>query len=88
MIKQQFNKVSFVRKYKNLGYALAIFAYVDLAMITIACTGKDVLEKRQIKQDAEQILNTPDLTTGLEELDRAVEMDLADLEQKYSNNKS
>lgn len=87
MIKQP-NIQSFIRKYKNLGYAFAVFAYVDLAMITVACTGKNIMERHEIKQDARDILNTPDLTTGIEDLERAVEMDLADLEQKYSAFKS
>ncbi len=81
-------KANTLRKYKPLGYALAVFFYVDLSLITVACTGKSILERQEMKKDAEEILNTPDLTTGIEELEKAVEMDLADLDQKYSSFKS
>ena len=73
-----------LRKYKNIGYALAIFFYVDLSVAAIAYVGKDIVKDFQIKQDAESILETPDLTTGLEELELAVQMDLADMEKTFN----
>jgi len=75
-----------LHKYKNLGYALAIFFYVDLSVGAFAYVGKDIVRDFQLKQDAENILNTPDLTTGLEELEHAVQMDLADLEKSFQQN--
>ena len=73
-------------KYKNIGYALAVFFYIDLSVVAFAYIGKDIIEHNQMKRDVENILNTPDLTTGLEVLERAVEMDLADLEQSFNPN--
>ena len=75
-----------LHKYKNLGYALAIFFYVDLSVGAFAYVGKDIVKDFQLKQDVENILNTPDLTTGLEELEHAVHMDLADLEKTFQKN--
>jgi hypothetical protein len=75
-----------IYKYKNLGYALAVFFYVDLSVAAFAYVGKDVVRDYQLKRDAENILNTPDLTTGLEELEHAVQMDLADLEKTFQKN--
>jgi hypothetical protein len=73
-------------KYKNIGYALAVFFYIDMSVVAFAYIGKDIIEHNQMKRDVEDILNTPDLTTGLEVLERAVEMDLADLEQSFNPN--
>lgn len=73
-------------KYKNIGYALAVFFYIDLSVVAFAYIGKDIIEHNQRKRDVENILNTPDLTTGLEVLEHAVEMDLADLEQSFNPN--
>ena len=73
-------------KYRNIGYALAVFFYIDLSVVAFAYIGKDIIEHNQMKRDVENILNTPDLTTGLEVLERAVEMDLADLEQSFNMN--
>lgn len=75
-----------MKKYRNLGYAIAIFFYIDLSVGAFAYFGTDIASTYQIKQDAENILNTPDLTTGLEELEEAVRMDLAELEQTYKKN--
>ena len=73
-----------LHKYKNLGYALAVFFYVDLSVAAITYVGKDIVKDFQIKQDVENILETPDLTTGLEELELAVQMDLADMEKTFN----
>lgn len=81
-MKNKPKKKSFIRKYKNLGYALAIFVYIDLSLAAFAYVGKNVYSDYQIKEAAESILDTPDLT-GMEELELAVEADLAELERKY-----
>lgn len=73
---------SFIRKYKNLGCALAICFYIDLSIGAFAYVGSDIHTKYKMKEAAADILNTPDLT-GMEELEQAVEMDLAELERKY-----
>lgn len=73
-------------KYKNIGYALAVFFYVDLSVGALAYVGPDFLEIYQIKKQAAEILDTPDLTTGLEELEQAVQMDLAELERSFQKN--
>lgn len=75
-----------MKKYRNLGYAIAIFFYIDLSVGALAFVGKDLVKSYQIKQDVENILNTPDLTTGLEELEEAVRMDLAELEKTFKKN--
>lgn len=73
-----------MKKYINLGYALAIFFYVDLTVAAFAFVGSDIVEAHQIKKQAQDILETPDLTTGLEELELAVQMDLADMEKTFN----
>lgn len=75
-----------IQKYKNFGYAIAFFFYFDLSVAVFAYVGKDFIENYQIKTDVENILNTPDLTSGLEVLEQAVEMDLADLEKTLNQN--
>jgi hypothetical protein len=55
------------RTLANLGYACAIFFYIDLTTITFASFGGDLVQTYQIKRDAKQVLDTPDLTTGLEQ---------------------
>lgn len=71
-------------KYKNFGYALAIFFYGDLTVTSLAWVGSNLIERHQIQKQAQEILNTPDLTTGLEELELAVQKDLEDLEKNFS----
>lgn len=80
-----------MKKYQNLFYASALFFYIDCVAVSSYfaynnlkedCKAKQ--EEQQIKQDAEEILETPDLTTGLEDLQYAVEQDLKDLEAKYN----
>jgi hypothetical protein len=73
-----------IYKYKNLGYAFAIFVYIDLSIAAFAYVGRDMIERYQIKEDAAAVLETPDLVSGIEELEEAVNMDLAELEQKYN----
>jgi hypothetical protein len=80
-------KKSLIRKYKNLGYALVIFFYIDMSIGAFAYVGNDVIERYQIRQDAASILDTPNLT-GVEELEEAVEMDLAELQARYAPNNS
>ncbi len=80
-------KKSFVRKYRNLGYALAICFYIDLSIGAFAYVGHDMHTKYKMKEAAADILNTPDLT-GMEELEHAVEADLADLERKFKSKNS
>ena len=75
-----------MKKYKNIGYALAIFFYIDLSAAVTTHVGKDMYITHQIKMDAKSILDTPDLTTGLEELNKAVEMDLCDMEKTFQQN--
>ena len=79
---------SFARKYRNLGYALAICFYIDLSIGAFAYVGHDMYNRHQIKNDAAAILTTPDLSTGLETLEAAVEADLADLDRKYNSKNS
>lgn len=78
---------SFLDKHANLIYAFAIFFYIDLSLATIyLLSEKEKSIDQQIKEDAEEIFNTPDLITGLEELEEAVEMDLKDLEKSLKKN--
>jgi len=70
----------------NLGYACAVFFYIDLFMLTAVCLGKQAIETYQLKRDANEILQTPDLISGLEELERAVELDLAAMEKGFKKN--
>lgn len=81
-------KKSFARKYRNLGYALAICFYIDLSIGAFAYVGYDLYNRQQIKNDAAAILTTPDLTSGLEPLEVAVEADLADLDRKFKSKNS
>ena len=78
---------SFARKYRNLGYALAICFYIDLSIGAFAYVGNDIHTKYKMKEEAADILNTPDLT-GMEELELSVEADLADLEMKFKSKNS
>jgi len=52
---------TFINKYQNLWYALAIFFYIDLIILTSVFVGKEVVLDYQIKQEAKAILDTPDL---------------------------
>ena len=74
------------RSLVNLGYACAVFFYVDLFILTAVCLGGQAIETYQLKRDASEILQTPDLTSGLEELERAVELDLAAMEKRFKKN--
>jgi hypothetical protein len=71
-----------LKRYKNLGYASALFFYIDLITICGVLCLSSAWVSHQIKQDAQAILETPDLT-GMEPLELAVQQDLQDLEQKY-----
>jgi len=71
-----------LKRYKNLGYAGALFFYIDLITICGVLCLSSAWASYQIKQDAQAILETPDLT-GMEPLELAVQQDLQDLEQKY-----
>jgi hypothetical protein len=80
-----------MKKYQNLFYAAALFFYVDCVAIAGYFAYKNIKTNQEvkkideeIKKDAEEILETPDLTTGLEQLQYAVEQDLKDLEAKYN----
>ena len=74
-----------LNKYKNVGYALAVFFYVDLSVGVCAFIGNNLLVRSQIKEAAEHILETPNLT-GIEPLDEAVQMDLCDIEKSLEKN--
>ena len=48
-------------RFRNLGYAIGIFFYIDLiAACTIGCA-PDIVEHYEIKRDAALILETPNL---------------------------
>lgn len=46
----------------KLGYAFAVFFYIDLILFCTGCVAADCYKKCVIKWEAEQILNTPDLS--------------------------
>lgn len=60
---------SFIDRHANLIYVLAIFFYIDLSLATAYILYNKTIDK-QIKEDAEQIFNTPDLITGLEDMEK------------------
>jgi len=47
---------------KNLTYAFGICLCLDLTILVAACVGKSAMETREIKREAAEILNTPDLS--------------------------
>jgi hypothetical protein len=46
----------------NLGYACAIFLYIDISLLILGCVSVQVIERHQIKNEVEEMLDTPDLT--------------------------
>lgn len=50
-----------IKRFENLFYALAMFFYIDMAVIATACTSAKVIEHYEIKRDAKSILDTPNL---------------------------
>jgi hypothetical protein len=72
-------------------YALGILFYLSLfagvILLFTVLTDRTTQSKidKEIKESAETILDTPDLTSGLEVLEVAVEQDLQDMENKYKS---
>ena len=50
------------KRYSNLGWALVAFFYVDLLGVVSLMTGCALKERFEIRQDASEIFNFPNLT--------------------------
>ena len=49
------------KRYSNLGWAFTIFFYTDLLIAVTWMTGCSLKERYEIRQEASQILNFPNL---------------------------
>ena len=66
-----------------LFYASLFIGVVSFLVILVDSAQNDPM--KEVKEAAETVLETVDLTTGLEELDLAVEQDLKDLEAQFNS---
>jgi len=62
MNKPNFKKIFWDRTLQNFSLALVVFAVLDIILICAIVSCVKSTERLELKKEAEEILNTPDLT--------------------------